>query len=66
MNTSTTATFKATIIPFTHADSFVPLINTKDIKTMMNTAGKLIIPETTVPSASVAVSKGDMVIDAGK
>ncbi|MNL55903.1 hypothetical protein D3C87_1793520 [compost metagenome] len=41
---NTITTLIATIKPLTKADSLVPLIKTKDISTMINTAGKLNIP----------------------
>jgi hypothetical protein len=42
-------------MPFTHADSFVPLINKRDNNKIMNKAGIFIIPTDPI----VDVSKGE-------
>src|SRR5690606_22545402 len=58
INMITIDTFKITIILFTQEDSCVPRININDMSTTIKTAGKLIMPCSTEPSARVTLSKG--------
>jgi hypothetical protein len=44
MNRTMTETFKETMMAFTVEDSWIPLINSKEISTIMETAGRLIAP----------------------
>ncbi len=60
-NTTTTETLMTTISEFTRADSWIPIINSSETTTTMNTAGRLMIPCTSVPSDIFKGSNGDAV-----
>src|ERR1700754_666689 len=66
INTSTTPTFKLTIMAFTKAEPLVPLIMILVTMITMSAAGRLIMPLTTSPLAALAVSKGDSVNCGGR